>query len=291
MGLITLDHSRWDDTPTLPQRTQAIDALEQGHVLFFPSLYQSLSPQEHLLLDAAWLAPKAKNMSLKPGGQQIHGATGPANIQAALLALCQHYAANAKQLIHALLPHYRQNLIDGRTSYRPAAVSQRKQSPRKDDRRLHVDAFPSSPNQGKRILRVFCNINPWGESRVWRLGEPFIDVARRFLPSIKKPLPGTATLLHQLGITKTKRSLYDHYMLNIHDNMKQDENYQRSVSYQEFAFPALSTWVVFTDQVSHAAISGQFMLEQTFYLPVNTMKTPEHAPIKIIAQLKQPVAA
>ena len=31
---------------------------------------------------------------------------------------------------------------------------------RKDDSRLHVDAFPSRPNRGERILRVFCNVNP-----------------------------------------------------------------------------------------------------------------------------------
>lgn len=291
MSLITLTQRHWHDAITSEQQAQAIDALEQGQVLFFPSLYQALNPEEHVLLDASWLAPKAKNMSLKPGGQYMDGVAGPTNIQAALLALCQHYAANTKRLIHTLLPHYRQHLIEGRTSYRPAAVSQRKQSPRKDDRRLHVDAFPSSPNQGKRILRVFCNINPQGEPRIWRLGEPFIQVAKRFLPSIKKPLPGSASLLHKLGITKTKRSVYDHYMLNIHDNMKQDDGYQRSVAYQEIAFPALSTWVVLTDQVSHAAMSGQFMLEQTFYLPVSAMKRPEYAPINIMAQLKQPVVA
>ena len=61
-------------------------------------------------------------------------------------------------------------------------VSTRKQSVRADDRRLHVDAFPSRPNYGERILRVFTNVNPDGEPRVWRVGEPFEDVAPRFLP-------------------------------------------------------------------------------------------------------------
>ncbi len=33
-------------------------------------------------------------------------------------------------------------------------------------------------------------------------------------------------------------------------------------------FPPGSVWVCFSDQTSHAVMSGQFMLEQTFFLPV-----------------------
>jgi hypothetical protein len=48
---------------------------------------------------------------------------------------------------------------------------------------LHVDAFPSRPIRGERILRVFTNIHPDStQARVWRVGEPFEDIARRYLP-------------------------------------------------------------------------------------------------------------
>ena len=47
-----------------------------------------------------------------------------------------------------------------RTSYRPQPAVGRDVSWRKDDSRLHVDAFPSRPNRGERILRVFSNVNP-----------------------------------------------------------------------------------------------------------------------------------
>ena len=40
------------------------------------------------------------------------------------------------------------------TSYRPSQVETRAQSWRADDKRMHVDAFPSRPNYGERILRV-----------------------------------------------------------------------------------------------------------------------------------------
>lgn len=152
----------------------------------------------------------------------------------------------------------------------------------KDDTRLHVDAFPATPNQGKRILRVFSNINPSGTPRVWHLGEPFEEVVKHFLPTLRKPWFGVRTLLSLLKITKTYRSLYDHYMLMLHDEMKKSEDYQNKVKKTIMAFPAGSTWIVMTDAVSHAALSGQFLLEQTFYLPVAKMNQPEHSPLKTL---------
>ena len=37
-----------------------------------------------------------------------------------------------------------------------------------------------------------------------------------------------------------------------------------------------------TDKVSHAALSGQFLLEQTFYLPVQAMKDPNLSPLHML---------
>src|SRR5260364_180195 len=171
-------------------------------------------------------------------------------------------------------------------SYRPLEIQGRKTSLRKDDTSLHVDAFPSSPNQGKRILRLFCNINPNRQDRVWRIGESFTDVARHFLPQIQSPVPGSARLLQMLGITKSCRTLYDHFMLQLHDLMKRDNAYQQNVRATEIRFPAGSSWIVQTDHVSHAALSGQYLLEQTFYLPVEAMACPEKSPLRILEHLR-----
>ena len=59
-----------------------------------------------------------------------------------------------------------------------------------------------------------------------------------------------------LHITKDYRSLYDHYMMYMHDMMKADKEYQKTVSQHEIHFPPGSTWIVDTDQASHAALSG-----------------------------------
>ena len=74
-------------------------------------------------------------------------------------------------------PRYAPYVRRARTSFRPQPAVGRAVSWRKDDSRLHVDAFPSRPNHGERILRVFSNVSP-DEDRVWRVGESFEAVAR-----------------------------------------------------------------------------------------------------------------
>jgi hypothetical protein len=202
-----------------------------------------------------------------------------------LKSMLARFSKQAEYFMNSLFSHYINSLILGRTSYRPVQIRNRKSSPRKDDRRVHVDAFASSPNQGYRIVRLFCNINPYGEHRVWRIGENFEEVASRFLPKINKPIPGSAKFLHWLGITKSIRTHYDHIMLKIHDSMKLDLEYQKKVKFKEISFPPGASWIVSTDQVSHAAISGQYLLEQTFYLPITAMMNPTSSPLHILEKL------
>jgi hypothetical protein len=74
-------------------------------------------------------------------------------------------------------------------------------------------------------------------------------------------------------------------MLGIHDRMKADENYQSDAPQTNLAVPPGTTWVCYTDSVSHAAMSGQFAFEQTFYLPVAAMKDPERSPLRVLERL------
>jgi hypothetical protein len=148
-----------------------------------------------------------------------------------------------------------------------------------------VDAFPSRPNHGERILRVFANLNPQGQPRIWRVGEPFEDIARRFLPRASRYRPWQARMLQALRVTKSLRSHYDHLMLQLHDGMKADLDYQRHSPQQAVPFAAGSVWVCFSDQASHAVVSGQFMMEQTFHLPPAAQYDPEAHPLAILSHL------
>jgi hypothetical protein len=132
---------------------------------------------------------------------------------------------------------------------------------------------------------VFANVHPAGVPRVWRLGEPFEAMAARFLPGIRRPLPGSAALLRGLRITRSRRSEYDHYMLRLHDRLKADLDYQRSAPQSEFHFPPGSVWICFSDQLLHAAMAGQFALEQTLHLPVAAQYDPATAPLRVLERL------
>jgi len=288
MRLETFLTQGWEEHFPDSTQQQAIQYLENGQILYFPALAFSLSPEEHPFLSAKYIDTHAKNISYFAKQNRLWGVQHLTDAEHhQLKSMMNRFSNHAFTLIQHLLPRYVPHLQIGRTSFRPVQISDRKTSYRKDDKRLHVDAFPSAPNQGNRILRVFSNVNLNGEYRVWRVGEPFEQVAKQFLPHIKKPLPGKAALLRFLRITKSYRSLYDHYMLHIHDHMKLDEEYQLSADQQEIRFPSGSSWIVQTDHVSHAAMQGQHLLEQTFYLPVTAMQNESQAPLRILEKLLQ----
>jgi hypothetical protein len=261
-----------------------IEAVEDGKVLYFPRLAFELSAGERALLKPELLAEGVRNISWD-AQRGLKGVAGDEKVQAAVQDLVSRFASQATQLVHQLFPAYAPHLRAAPASLRPRSVSNRKQSVRADDRRLHVDAFPSRPNYGERILRVFANVNPQGEPRVWRVGEPFEDVARRFVPQAKPYSRWQAKVLNGLHVTKSLRSEYDHLMLQMHDRMKADEDYQRDAPQVTMPFPPGTAWVCFSDQTVHAAMSGQYMMEQTFHLPVAKQYNCEASPLAILSRL------
>jgi 3-deoxy-D-manno-oct-2-ulosonic acid (Kdo) hydroxylase len=283
--LESLDATGWDDPAGANAQAAAVCALEDGKVLFFPRLGFALSPEETRFLSPGFADARSKNVSFDPQTDTVKHAVGTAGDIAEIAAMMRRYHDCVRRFLQLLVPNYADAAISGRTSFRPVEVLGRKLSPRKDDSRLHVDAFPSTPTGGTRILRVFTNVNPHGRQRDWRLGAPFEDVARQFMPAIKPQLPGSARLLNAIGATKTLRTPYDHLMLAMHDTMKGDDTYQIQAAQTGFRFPPGSTWIVYTDKTSHAAMAGQHVFEQTFYLPVAAMADPSKSPLRILERL------
>ena len=279
--LLELDLSDWNGaTPN----QDWIAALEAGKVLFFPKLAFALQPQEKRLLTPAVLAPDVRNISLDAEGR-LKGVAGDADLQRDVAAMVGRFRAQAQALIGGLLPHYTPALRLAPTSYRPVQVETRTQSWRADDKRMHIDAFPSRPNYGERILRVFTNVNPEGVARAWRVGEPFESVAARFLPRARPYVRWQARVLRALRVTKSLRSEYDHLMLQLHDAMKSDMDYQKNGPQQAVQFPPGSVWICFSDQTPHAVMSGQYMLEQTLHLPAARQYNPDSSPLAILSRL------
>ena len=279
-----LDITSWQGPFPPDVISQAADALETGKLLYARQLPFELSETERRFLSPNCLDGNSKNISFRPDSGILKGTSYQGPGRAELQAMLQRYYTQASHLLKALCPAYSYHLTPGFASFRPAEISGRSTSWRHDDTRLHVDAFPSRPLQGLRILRVFTNVHPQ-MPRLWRVGEKFEQAAANFLPAIKPPRPAVASLLYRLHIVKGKRTPYDHFMLGIHDRMKADENYQSNVPQTKLAIPPGTTWICYTDSVSHAAMSGQFAFEQTFYLPVSAMKDPERSPLRVLERL------
>ncbi len=284
-ALKNLEISDWCAAIPQNQQLEAIEALESGSVIYMPTLPFQLEQAEVQLLSPDLVDGKRKNISFDWRTDKVSGCIEDRDCQKLLQQMMRRFAKSSKNLMELLFPHYVCGLDQERTSYRPVEIQGRASSYRKDDTRLHVDAFPSRPTQGRRILRLFTNINPDSKARVWRVGEPFGNVAKTFMPHIKRPLPGSSKLMQQLGITKGPRSLYDHYMLNIHDCMKADTQYQDNASQNVIELLPGATWIVYTDLVSHAVISGQYILEQTFTLPVSAMYKSSLSPLRVLEKL------
>ena len=282
--IVRLPITNWDQHCSADEQDRAVRALENGHVLWFSELSFPVEAAERSLLTAA-MAGKGKNISLDPARGTVRGSSaGEAELKL-LHDMIQRYAESSRTLLRNLFPRYESGILQARTSFRPVEIEGRPTSWRQDDTRLHVDSFPSSPTHGARILRIFTNINPNGKTRDWRVGESFEAVARHFLPSLPSPIWGSNHLLNVLRITKRLRTPYDHYMLQLHDRMKLDLAYQSESPQRKHGFPPGSSWMVFTDQSSHAAMTGQFALEQTFHLPLDHMLDPAQSPLRILEKL------
>ncbi len=275
-AVVTADRARLD---------QAGAALERGAVVVFTREQFALDEPERELVAQGVAGGDAKNISYDPASQSVKGTEVAVAARDTLGGMMRRYGDFAEALVLAIAPGYRAGLRRGRTSFRPNEIAGRETSWRKDDRRRHVDAFPSTPTGGARILRVFTNVDQHGTKRCWKVGPDFESYARAFLPRVSNLPPGAAAVFAAVGITKARRSLYDQLMLGLHDAAKRDLDWQETAPAEEMAFAPGQSWMVFTDQVPHAALSGCNALEQSFYVDPAALTAPEHAPLAVLARL------
>ena len=263
--------------------------IEHGGVVRCAALSFAVGDEERDLFDVALADDSRKSVYVRADRPGVTGTNTEGAARDTITAMIGRYAESCHTLIDGLFPHYDARAYATGTSFRPRAIGDRASgkalSWRKDDTRLHVDAFPSNPTHGDRILRVFTNVHPHDLPRGWRVGEPFESMARRFLPRAKSLPPFAATLMHKVGITKRPRSAYDQLMLQLHDLAKADLDYQRTCPQQSVDFAPGTTWICFSDQVMHAAMSGQFMFEQTYRLPLAVIAEPDASPLRILERL------
>jgi hypothetical protein len=74
-------------------------------------------------------------------------------------------------------------------------------------------------------------------------------------------------------------------MHRFHNFLKENEAYQESARAEQIQFPPGSTWMVFTDVVTHSVLSGQYALEQTFLIARESLLFPEVSPIAVLERI------
>ncbi len=272
--------------------------LEMGRILFFRKT-PFVFPREDcdfLLGQKQVGAQYHKNIAYRPKQHRVTGASGKSPEDAArLLEIMGAYSRGVVSFLERLLPAYASAWRLDYASFRPQEERGRKLKLTARNDLLHVDAFPTRPTHGDRILRFFTNINP-RQPRRWITGEPFDTLLRKEVEAglrlpepdeafLKKARRGLASVGSSLGLPVARRSRYDEFMLGFHDYLKRSERYQSGCVRFERSFPPFSSWAVFTDGVPHAALSGQFALEQTLIVSRQSMALPELAPVNVLERL------
>ena len=274
--------------------------LEQGGILYFDGIPYDF-PQANLefLLSQKQSGLRIhKNISYRPKTDVLRGAASDdPEGEKQLHEVMRHFSRNIVNLIDTLLSPYANDRQLDFASYRPNEEKGRDLSLHKRNDLMHVDAFPTRPTNGGRILRVFTNINP-AVNRVWEVAEPFEPLASKLAMDAGLPryasYAGSATrklrrtfapILRTVGVKNVDRSPYDYFMLHFHDWLKENRDYQEKWPKTHIEFPPYATWMVYTDTVPHAVLSGQFALEQTFIVPLSAMAAPEKSPLKLLETL------
>jgi len=271
------------------------EMLERGQILFFrqPPFDLPKTDQEFLLAQQWSELRMHKNVSYRPGEDVLRGVSGNRETISRLQSIMRSYSEQVTQFVGIFLAPYAGKWNLDFASFRPLEEEGRDLPLHKRNDLLHVDAFPSRPTRGGRILRVFTNLNST-KPRVWRTTEAFEVLARRYaggagLQDIAEDDSFLSRTVQdfgsKLGLGVIGRTPYDMFMLRFHDFLKENAEFQENCPKTQLEFPPQATWLVFTDCVAHAVMSGQYAIEQTFLIPPRVLVAPEAAPYRILGNI------
>ncbi len=286
----------WQAANPGSQARQYCSELEHGRILFFTGVPFDLPPadREFLLSQKQTESRFHKNISYRPSADVLRGVVNDSPDRERLHQIMRNYSQQVTAFLRAFLSPYAGGYEMDYASFRPLEERGRDLSPTKRNDLLHFDSFPTRPTHGGRILRIFTNINPAVE-RVWLVGEPFHELT----PQLAEPagldkfsrsvshnvVHAFKAVSHKVGLPVADHSRYDRFMLHYHDWMKENAHYQREGKRMRVSFPPGSSWLVYTDGVPHAVLSGQYALEQTYIIPPEVLVTPQVSPIRVVEAL------
>ncbi|HYV47405.1 MAG TPA: Kdo hydroxylase family protein [Myxococcaceae bacterium] len=286
-------------------------ALERGQIVRWARCPFPLPPEDDLraLREVSQGLLKRKNLSYYPDADRLKGAKGDPAAAARVHGILREHSRRARAFLERELPALVPGWTVGTSSFRPLQERGRDLKAHASNELVHVDAGAYGATHGDRILRLFVNISPQ-EPRVWatrgtfaelyaRHGEragvaPPAHVSLREGP-LDRARSGALGWLSRRGLPMARvldSSPYDRAMRRFHNFMKDDPGFRDGKDgYQEVAFEPGSAWMVLTDTRSHACVSGQFALVDTFLIPLRNCQVPEVAPYHVLRGGPRPPGA
>jgi hypothetical protein len=283
------------------------DALEGGKIVYFPESPVELPAPEELVFFREELPKllKLKNISYHPESGRVRGLdTDDSDIADRVHRILVSVSDHIGDFLSKVAPSLTAGWTVGTCSFRPIQEKGRNLKPHASNELVHIDAGAYGATNGDRILRFFINVNP-NEDRVWATKGDFPQLYSRFGEAANiKPTHTSKTYLQKrpwdhlrtgllnglasAGLPEAKildSSPYDRAMRKFHNYMKDTPSFQEDRDgHEELRYPPFSAWLVFTDMVSHASLSGQFAFVHTSIVRLGNCRKPELAPYNILRQ-------
>jgi hypothetical protein len=268
------------------------ELLERGELLYYPTapfplpqgadrnflLHQRLAPLGH------------KNISYDPATGRVNGfvRAHPSRGER-LRGILADFSREVSAWLAGALPRYASGWAADRATFRPEEEATRRLRLTARNDLLHIDAFPNRPSHGRRLLRVYANVNP-DEPRVWMTSEPFARLLARYGPAAGLPhRRGDGWLGHlREGVVRllqpgrSRRPAYDAFMLRFHNFLKRHDGFQERAPRKLWTFPPGSAWVLMADGCTHAVLRGRYALEHSYFVSPECLALPDESPAALL---------
>jgi hypothetical protein len=300
MTLNTFDNARLQQL----QPDEISDSLERGSIVYFPQSPVKLPAEEDLEFFRQQLPRllKRKNISYHPEVARTRGlkSVDPEETERVNRVL-KTVSADIADFLDKVAPRLTRNWTVGTCSFRPLEEQGRNLSAHASNELVHIDAGAYGATHGDRILRFFINVNPQAE-RVWATKGSFPELlaehgehaglghhnagpgylSKGLSDHVRSGVVNLAA--YAMPVFKVlDSSPYDRVMRKFHNYMKDTPSFQQQQQgHQEFRFPPFSAWMVYTDMVSHACLSGQHAFVHTSLVRLQNCHFPELAPINTL---------
>lgn len=276
------------------------DALERGEIIRFPRSPFPLPPTADLALlrDELPKQLNTKNVSYHPESDRVHGVREHPELREVAYRFLKAHSEAVEAFLKRVIPHLTEGWMVGTSSFRPIQEKGRDLKPHASNELVHIDAGAYGATNGDRILRFFVNVST-NEDRVWATKGTFSQLYAKYASAagiagrhkVEKGALGhmRTALLRSLVAAGVKEALvadsspYDRLMRRFHNYMKDTPSFQaRDADYHELRFPPGCAWMVFTDTASHASVSGQHALVNTFIVRLSQCRLQDAAPLSIL---------